>query len=54
MSEQASAKRSQYVAGLKAERDGYARIGDTKRAAEVEAELARFDDAPKKRSHNNS
>jgi len=50
VSDQASAKRAQYVAGLKAERDGYARIGDTKRAAEVEAELARFDDAPKKRT----
>lgn len=50
MSDQASAKRAQYVAGLKAERDGYLRVGDKKRAAEVDAELARFDVAPKKRT----
>lgn len=50
MSDQASAKRAQYVAGLKAERDGYARIGDTKRAAEVDAELARFGATPVKRA----
>jgi len=50
VSDQASAKRAQYVAGLKSERDGYLRVGDKKRAAEVDAELARFDDAPKKRT----
>ena len=50
MSDQASAKRAQYVAGLKAERDGYLRVGDKERAAEVDAELARFDAAPKKRT----
>lgn len=50
MSDQASAKRAQYVAGLKSERDGYVRVGDKKRAAEVDAELARFDAAPKKRT----
>ena len=50
MSDQASAKRAQYVAGLKSERDGYLRVGDKKRAAEVDAELARFDAAPVKRS----
>ena len=50
MSDQASAKRAQYVAGLKSERDGYLRVGDKERAAEVDAELARFDAAPKKRT----
>jgi hypothetical protein len=50
VSDQASAKRAQYVAGLKSERDGYLRVGDKKRAAEVDAELARFDVAPKKRT----
>ena len=50
MSDQASAKRAQYAAGLKAERDGYLRVGDKKRAAEVDAELARFDAAPKRRT----
>lgn len=50
MSDQASAKRAQYVAGLKSERDGYLRVGDKVRAAEVDAELARFDGAPKKRT----
>lgn len=53
MSDQASAKRAQYVAGLKAERDGYLRVGDKERAAEVDAELARFDVAPKKRTAKN-
>lgn len=50
MSDQASAKRAQYVAGLKSERDGYLRVGDKKRAAEVDEELARFGAAPKKRT----
>ena len=50
MSDDAAAKRADYVRALRAERDGYARIGDKVRAAEVDAELARFDGAPKKRT----
>lgn len=42
--------RAAYVAALKVELDGYQRQGKAARAAEVEAELARFDAAPKKRT----
>ena len=38
--------RADYVAALKRERDGYATRGMTARVAEVDAELARFDEAP--------
>jgi len=45
-----AAARADYVRALKEEREGYARSGKTDRVAAVDAELARFEAAPAKRS----
>lgn len=52
MSEKAAAAqgRADYVEALKVEREGYVRAGKTDRVKAVDAELARFDAAPKERS----
>ena len=50
MSDDAAARRADYVRALTEERDGYARLGRSDRVAEVEAELARVSGAPVKRS----
>lgn len=42
--------RAGYIRALKEEREGYVTRGMTDRVAEVDAELARFDAAPKKRT----
>ncbi|MBK8640629.1 MAG: hypothetical protein IPN92_21040 [Chromatiaceae bacterium] len=46
----AAEKRAGYVAALKEEREGYVKRGLADRVAQVDAELARFDAAPKKRT----
>ena len=46
----AADERAGYVQALKDEREGYVRRGLTDRVAQVDAELARFDAAPKKRT----
>lgn len=50
----AAQQRAEYVAALKAEREGYARTGKTDRAKQVDAELARFNEAPKARKRTES
>lgn len=50
MTDDTASRRAGYVAALKAEREGYVRRGLTDRVAQVDAELARFDAAPKKRT----
>ena len=46
----AADERARYVAALKAEREGYVRRGLADRVAQVDAELARFVAAPRKRT----
>ena len=46
----AADERAGYVRALKEEREGYVKRGLTDRVAQVDAELARFDAAPKKRT----
>lgn len=45
-----AAARADYVRALTEERRGYEMAGQTERVAEVDAELARFDAGPKKRT----
>lgn len=42
--------RADYVRALKQEREGYVRSGQSERVADVDAELARFEKAPVKRT----
>lgn len=46
----AAAARANYVEGLKTERAMYVTAGRADRVKQVDAELARFDAAPKKRA----
>ncbi|MEZ5119667.1 MAG: hypothetical protein R2686_07165 [Candidatus Nanopelagicales bacterium] len=50
MSDDAAARRTDYVRALLEERRGYEMAGLSDRVKAVDAELARFDAAPKKRS----
>ena len=46
----AAVRRADYVRALRVEREGLERVGKTDRVAAVDAELARFDAAPVKRT----
>lgn len=50
----AAQQRAEYVAALKAEREGYVRTGKADRVKQVDAELKRFDEAPKARKRTES
>lgn len=52
--EYAAARRADYVRALREEREGYARMGNKERVAQVDAELARVEGGPVGRSEKPS